>query len=372
MIVIKEPWQFVKALGRRIPGDGIGDGIAGLAGMWHGLDWGQVCGDVDRECRLRILVAGHPNAGKSTLVNWLKDFPVSPVKASGCGGEHGWWQAGTDDGGEADGLNTGAGVEDYGLFCIVDVPTHERAYSRSMISPGVQTATGNELNGQAAQAFWDAVQESALILWVINGQTGLQAHEHEWIGQLRNTGKPLLLVINKQDAVASCTGLAAFMAELSRRFGGNSVAIGARDGAQVISQLLPGMISANPELATSLGREIPKWRLVCAKQMVQRAALMSGVLGLEPTPLIDLPLQIMIQLRMMLRIMATFGRPTADRYGREMLMTVTVGMLMRFFGMQLVRLVPIAGWLLAGLLAGVGTYSLGIGFIHYFECRVKG
>lgn len=349
---LNHTWHWIQRYGRQLPTDM----ITGAINTWHGLDWEHLRHEVNNESCGRILVIGHPYAGKSSLVNWLKDFPVSPIQTQP-----------DPEPPMQPAAHTGWRVEDYGLFCIMDVPSHVPAYSKAITRPIGPMAFSDECESQNMPMFWEWVQNSDLILWIINAQTGLQRYEHEWINQLRNSGKPLLWVLNKSDTLNDEQALATLVARLNHQFGGNTLNICAQDGSRILSHLLPHIIMTKGELATSLGRDIPKWRKISARRIVRRAALLSGILGLEPTPLIDMPLQIMLQLRMMLRIMSTFGVPIGDRYGREMLITMAVGMILRLMGLQLVKALPVIGWLLAGGLATLGTLTLGNTFIHYFS-----
>ena len=310
----------------------------GLGSMLGALDWDSVRAEVDRESRARVTVIGAANAGKSTLVNALKGTPVSPAAL-----KLGDASTGTPAG--------RVWVEDLGLFTIIDV-------APAVLKEASSTAELSAAEGQC----WEAIQAADLVLWVLDGGAGMRAWEHEWICRVRATGKPLLVVLNKQDQVRE----PGDVEQLKRALACPLVCVTASEGTAINSELLPRMVDACPALNTALGRESPAWRHLAAQRATRRAALLSGLVGIEPVPLLDMPFQALIQLRLVLRIAAIYDEPYGDRYSRELLAALVGGVALRYAGQQLAKLVPVVGWVVSSALAAGGAWVIGLAAEQYF------
>ncbi len=302
-------------------------GAGGLGSILNALDWDHVREEVDRESRSRVVFIGASGAGKSTLLNTLKGSAVSLDSA------------------DPETLAE-LRVEDFGLFAIVDVPAH---------SPNGQLHEG--------ETAWFVLTSADLIVWVLDGAAGLRAWEHEWICRLRALGRPLLIVLNKIDQVAD----KAVVAELNRTLACTLFPIEARDFQSINEGLLPHLVEASPNLATPLGREVLGWRRTAAQRVIKRSVVVSGLVGTEPAPLLDLPLQVLIQLRLILRLGAIYGEPVNDRYSGELLVTMASSVALRYVSQQLVKLIPFVGWVVSGALAAGGTWAIGELALKYFE-----
>jgi uncharacterized protein (DUF697 family) len=145
------------------------------------------------------------------------------------------------------------------------------------------------------------------------------------------------------------------------------IGISAASGLNVMSELLPRMADASPQLNTALGREVPAWRPHAARRITERATVLSGLVGLEPVPLLDIPFQALLQLRLVMRLAAIYGEPSSDRYSRELLATLAGSAALRYAGQQLAKVVPLLGWAASGALAAGGTWVIGKAAEAYFE-----
>ena len=145
------------------------------------------------------------------------------------------------------------------------------------------------------------------------------------------------------------------------------IAISARDSESVTTRLLPQIVDASPNLATALGREVPAWRRLAAQRVIRRSTALSGLVGIEPAPFLDIPFQVLIQLRLVLRLAAIYGEVVGDRYSRELIATAVSGVALRYVGQQVAKFVPIVGWFASGALAAGGTYTIGQIATEYFE-----
>jgi uncharacterized protein (DUF697 family) len=335
-------WHAVQELGNRLgaghAGDGmsdLGDGAAlprtgiGLSTLLGLLDWDHISAEVLRESRAQIVIAGAAGCGKTTLLNTLRGMDV-----------HGRYQ--THD----ERPFAAAGPEDLGLFALATVPESTEAMGLHDWLP-IETANLN----------------ADLIVWLLDGEVGLRPWEYEWLCRVRATGRPLILALNKCDALNDPTDVARLSGQLAYPLH----AVSARTGEGLIDSLLPAIVEVCPTLTTALGREVPAWRRTAVQHATQRAAMLSGLAGVEPVPLLDLPFQMLIQLRLVLRVAAAYGEPIGDRYSRELLATLVSGAGLRYAGQQLTKLVPVVGWVASGALAAAGTFAIGKLATTYFE-----
>jgi len=71
--------------------------------------------------------------------------------------------------------------------------------------------------------------------------------------------------------------------------------------------------------------------------------------------------------RMVLRIAAIYGESLAVRHARELLATVAGGVGLRFLAGQLAKVLPGPGWVISGVVTGLGTWAMGEVAAFYFE-----
>ncbi len=130
-----------------------------------------------------IALVGRPNVGKSTLFNCL--------------------------------TRTRAAL-------VADFPglTRDRQYGPGKVGPrpylvvdtGGLSGEGEGLDGLIARQALKAVDEADAVLLLVDGRTGLAAADEEIAAQLRRTGKPLYLVVNKTEYLEPATATAEFHA----------------------------------------------------------------------------------------------------------------------------------------------------------------
>jgi uncharacterized protein (DUF697 family) len=309
----------------------------GLGALLGALDWDSVKSEVDRECRARIVIAGAADSGKTTLLNRLRglDVTVAPEPSS--------------NGPASDAANWMA--EDLGLFSVVP------------IAAPVSAAAPSTEKGGLGGLDEPTLQHADLIVCLLDGAAGLRNWEHEWLSRLRATGRPLLVVLNKCDQVKHAEDLT----RIGRVLAQPVIPISALRGTHVVEKLLPSLVDACPNLTIALGREVPAWRHSATQRAMQRASALSGLAGLEPVPLLDIPFQVLIQLRLVLRIAAMYGEPVGDRYSRELVATLVSSAGLRYVAQQIAKVVPLLGWAVSGALAGAGTWAIGRIAQTYFE-----
>jgi uncharacterized protein (DUF697 family) len=82
---------------------------------------------------------------------------------------------------------------------------------------------------------------------------------------------------------------------------------------------------------------------------------------------LDIPLLLISQTRLILRIAAAYGQPMTVSHARELLTTMAGSLLSRYLGMQVAKLVPGLGWLVSSALSAMTTWGMGQAARYYFE-----
>ena len=265
------------------------------------LGWYESQASVKREVVGHVVVVGPVGVGKRRLLAQLRGWSDSEALRES--------------------------VEDLGFWTVVDLPS--------------EAQDGDWVTQNMA---WEQVQSGHLLLFVASG-----LNELRFLARLRASGQPLVVVGMGSERDARL---------LAQRVGQEVICVDtARQ--ETLNQLLSAMIAANPALLVPLGRELPRWRRWLAKRLVGETALMCGFAGLEPVPLMDVPVQIMAQTRLALRLLAMYGHHSPSPIRRETLVLVGSCLLVRLVCEQALKVLPIAGWLLAGMASGTGTWLLG-------------
>src|SRR5438552_17065654 len=90
------------------------------------------------------------------------------------------------------------------------------------------------------------------------------------------------------------------------------IPIAGKTGHNVAEELIPAMIEASPEAAIVIGHELPAYRRSARQRIIRNATLVSLAAGIEPIPLIDIPIVLGAQIRLVLRMAALYGEPIAS------------------------------------------------------------
>lgn len=301
-------------LGESVPGLGVLHGIA------TGSDWDQVQAEVNEEMVGQVALVGLVGAGKTTLLHRLRDQPmVESAPQSPLAHE--------------------------GFFTLLDLPA----------------ADDDE---EAAFSLLDELQGVNLALYLVDATAGLRPGEMRWISHLRSQGTPLLPVLSKADGVPDPVEMAAALRNPLALRPVPVSCVGAQDGLGLLVQRI---LDVQPRLAIPLAREAPLARPIVTQRVVRQSVVVSAMLGAEPIPFLDLPLQVANHLRLALRLGAVYGQPGMDFRSRELMATLGTSLGARYLMQQVLRLIPVVGWGASALLGGVGTWLLGRSLAAYYE-----
>lgn len=279
--------------------------------------------EIEAELQHKVAILGLANSGKSTLFNQLRGAYSSAVSP----------EAGTTKA-----LVRGA----FGPFTLIDTPGH---------MPDLQQ---------------QAVEEAAAIVYLLDASAGLRPQDSALVAKLRMSEKPLVVALNKSDMLRDGADEAA--AEAAARLHlADVIPISARTGDNIGEELIPAIIDTSPEAALTLGRELPAYRRAAAEKLVRNAAVFGLVAGLEPFPLVDIPILLGNQIRLVMRLAALYNEPFGPGPTRELLATIGLGLGFRYIAEQAAKTVPFGGDLVSGAIAGAGTWALGKVALEYFE-----
>lgn len=170
-----------------------------------------------------IAVVGRPNVGKSTLVNALVGAKVSIVSSKPQTTRH---------------RILGVRTQDDAQFIFADTPGFQTRYKRA-------------LNSAMNRSVTQALAEVDVVLWVVEAMRFTPADER--ILPLLPRDKPVVLVVNKVDTVASKTDLLPYLQRMDQQFAFAQIvplsAEQARDAARLPAILKPYLPEGAPWFA---------------------------------------------------------------------------------------------------------------------------
>lgn len=308
--------------------------IGMVQGLMKAVNWQLAQEEVLQNLSNTVVIVGQPNTGKSTLFNKIKGQTLSPVSPV----------AGT----------TRALVRtDFGPFILVD-------------TPGVDTPN------QIPDTTESGLEQASVIVFLMDATQGLQTRDRELYKNLVKLNKPIILVVNKVDALKGGENGDQLATEIAVMLGiPGVIPVSAKTGMNIAEELLPEIINASPDAALVIGRELPAYRRAAAQRIIRNATFVSLAAGIEPIPLIDIPILLGTQIRLVLRIAALYGESMntteATKYARELIATMAGGLGLRYLAEQAAKAVPFGGDFVAGAIAGAATWSIGQVALEYFE-----
>ena len=293
------------------------------------LNWNEAQGEVLEGLKNTVVIVGLPNTGKSTLFNYLKGQQLSPVSPD----------AGT----------TRTLVRtDFGPFTLIDTPGH----LPELMESGMDLAS--------------------VIVFLIDGTKGLQSKDRELYETIKKLNKPTIIGVNKVDALSGEESGDKVANEVAVGLGvAGVIPVSGRTGVNIAEELIPAMIDASPEAALVIGRELPAYRRTAAQRIIRNATLISLAAGLEPFPLVDIPILLGNQIRLVLRLAALYGEPVdsanTTRHLRELVAVMAGGLGLRYLAEQAAKAIPFGGDFISGAIAGAGTWAMGQVILEYYE-----
>jgi small GTP-binding protein len=298
--------------------------------LFEALDWNEMARQVEEETLARVAIVGPVNSGKSTLFNTLQGHEVSPVSA-------------------VPGTTRDLQHEQWGPFTLTD-------------TPGFGEVDGVDRANIALQG----VQAAEVIVLVLDVVSGVRHTDYALLRQLKATGKPVVVVLNKIDLLKE--ERERVISDARDKLGEpDLIPISAKRGTNIARLLMPRLIDAHSALAVAIGRALPAYRRQAANKIIRNSSLLNALIGAEPIPGLAIPFLLAVQAQMVLRIAAIHGEPMSARHAKELIATIAGGLAVRFLAQEGAKLIPGPGWIVAGLIAGAGTWTIGQVAVQYFE-----
>ena len=281
-----------------------------------------------------VVIVGQPNTGKSTLFNKIKGENLSPVSS----------QAGT---------TLSLVRTDFGPFTLIDTP-------------------GIESSGYLSDEVRSGLDQASVIVFLIDASKGLQSIDRELYESIKKLKKPIIVAVNKIDVLKGGENGDQLATKAAVMLGVVGVIpISGKTGENIAEELLPTMIEASPEAALVIGHELPAYRRSAAQRIIRNATFLSLAAGIEPIPLIDIPILLGVQIRLVLRVAALYGEPIDSNnfmlHARALISTMAGGLGFRFLAEQAAKVVPFGGDFVAGAIAGAATWSMGQVALEYYD-----
>jgi|GEM_PF-2218819 len=271
-----------------------------------------------------------------------------------------------------------------GLFTLLTLPDETVAQAADErtedAARGFTPANDYNATHQEAWSEWQTVDllneasRADCVLYIWRALAGWQAIDQQWCTRLRSQGVTLLPVALMGQPCAADWPQQAEQAR--RQLGIRPVLISVPSPpletsglplANDVTELLDQLLALRPRLAIPLAQAVAGLRPTILRRIVRQGSLLTALLGAEPVPLIDLPLQVAISWKMALQIAAVYGRPGLDYRSREMMGTLIVNLLARTVSQQLLKLTPLIGWALSALVSGGSAWLLGQSLVRYYE-----
>jgi len=303
--------------------------IGMIRGFMKAVNWKEAQGEVLEGLKNIVVIVGQPNTGKSTLFNYVKGQQLSRVSPE-------------------PGTTRTLVRTDFGPFTLIDTPGHIPELMES------------------------GMDQASVIVFLIDGIKGLQEKDRELYEIIKKMNKPTILAVNKVDALTGGESGDKLANDVALMLGvAGVIPISARTGENVAEELIPTMIEASPEAALVIGRELPAYRRRAAQRIIRNATLVSLAAGLEPIPLVDIPILLGTQIRLVLRLAALYVEEvdSADvtKHARELIAIMAGGLGLRYLAEQGAKVMPFGGDFLAGAIAGAGTWAMGQVVLEYYE-----
>src|SRR5260221_12923967 len=284
--------------------------------MLNVANWRALESEIDRETRSRLVIVGPVNAGKSSLFNALQGRDISQVSP-------------------VPGTTREAISEAFGPFTLIDTP-----------------GLGSASEPRHRKVTEEAIGQADAAILLLDAVAGVRQSDVELYQQLQRTGTPVLVALNKIDQIPN-RNRNAVINDAEHKLATAVIGVSAKTGEGIADRLIPAVLDFHPKLAVAIGRALPAFRRQATNRVIRAAAAIAGGIGLEPLPLLDLPLLLGHQLRMILRIAAIYGESFNVRHARELISAIAGGVGVRYLGEEAAKLLPGPGWLLsAGFAAG--------------------
>lgn len=277
--------------------------------------------------RLRVVVVGPANAGKSSLVNHLlgrHQASVSPVP----------------------GTTTHSQEYEMGPFLVTD-------------TPGADEPDQEQRREDAFQRYLAA----DLGIIVFDATVGINRAARELYRDFAELDQPHVVLLNKMDLVKGHESSVHQNAE--KRLVTKVVPVSCRTGDN-LDKVVKAMVMSDPRVMNLLADMLPSYQKRIAWWIAGGAAAASGAVGWEPMPLADVVPLTFLQAMMVLQIGKIYGATITLQRARELIAVFAGSWGLRMGFQQVIKLIPGPGNLISAAYAAAGTMAMGAVAIQWF------
>lgn len=137
---------------------------------------------------------------------------------------------------------------------------------------------------------------------------------------------------------------------------------------EVVGEIVGTVVDAvDSDYLPPLGRGYTAFRRPVCEEIIRKNAWQNALVGAIPVPGADLPVMTANQGRMVLNLAAVYGEEMTLERARELIGVLGAGLALRGLGRQLVKVLPVGGWAVAGAIGYAGTLAMGRAALIYFE-----
>lgn len=269
-------------------------------------------GDMPEASASRIAIVGLPGAGKKTLCNSLLGWDA--VRANG------------------------ETARNFGLLTLVDLP----------------------LDPYDAAGVLYRLESTDFIVYVLDGEQGLEPDSFNWIARLRGLNVAMLIVLNKSDRIPS-QKLQSVLEYLETRTARPVIPLNAVHVQCVRDNLLRAILQICPDLAIPLATEITSLRQSVALHIVVQAMMASLTINLEDSARHDSSVLVGLHLRLIREIAAIYGYKEQSGTRQRMSLSIVLRWLVHLVIKQTARIQKLEGRYGGNAISMLSTLIVGRG-----------
>ncbi|MBW8381894.1 MAG: ribosome biogenesis GTPase Der [Youngiibacter sp.] len=202
-----------------------------------------------------VAIVGRPNVGKSTLFNRLAGHRIAIVEDT-------------------------PGVTRDRIYADADWLRHN---FKLIDTGGIEPKSDDIILAQMRRQAQVAMETADVIIFIVDGKTGLTDSDHEVAGMLRRSGKPIVLAVNKIDNFKDENNAFEFY-----NLGlGNPITISASQGLG-LGELLDEVVSHFPDYEVEEDQDVVRVAFV-GRPNVGKSSLINRLLGEERAIVSEIP-----------------------------------------------------------------------------------
>ena len=289
--------------------------------------------------QLSLVVIGKVNAGKSSLINALLRRPVAKVHPRA--GE-------TRD------------VRSY----------RYNDWFRLVDTPGLEDVEQDVVDKTRA-----AIRSASVILFLVNCGEGATRANRAEISQIRASGVPWRVLLSRCDLISDPVTREDFAKSTATQLGVRRedcllVSTMTSPGVEAVSRWILELEIDDQLWARILKSPLSHYREQLrdeVNQIIWERSIAAAAIAAIPVPIVDIAPITAVQIEMAYRLSLVYGETLEMERLKEMVAALMASIAVRKVFRQIVKLIPVVGWVLSASIAFAGTMGLGKALTAYYE-----